>query len=133
MHWNCGVLIRCLPAVLVLLVAACGGRDSSANVSTDVELDVFSGRPNPRWTISAHPADVWEAIASLPTVENQQEPGHLGYRGFVLRQGAREARVYNGRIWVREPGGARIVRDSSRLEERLIDAARARGFGALIQ
>ena len=44
-----------------------------------------------------------------------------------------EARIYNGWIWVRDPGDTRTLRDSSQIETALIDEARARGLADLIK
>ena len=121
-----------MPAVFLVLVSiltACAGA-GDPGPATEVELDAFSGRPNPRWTLAGNEEnELWNRIASLPPAPAQQEPEHLGYRGFVLRRGTTTARVYMGRIWVRERAGARTLRDSSGVEASLMDAARARGFG----
>src|SRR5688500_12967848 len=54
----------------------------------EVELDIFSGRPNPRWTLE--PAEEAELIQrlldrSVPTAPVTISDGKLGYRGFVVR------------------------------------------------
>lgn len=71
-----------------------------------VTLDVFSGRPNPEWTLSAKEEVEFThrlALAS-PTSTGAHDQGEpLGYRGFrVHTSGASglpaELRVYNG--WI---------------------------------
>ncbi|MEV6691404.1 hypothetical protein AB0M35_08040 [Micromonospora sp. NPDC051196] len=63
---------------------------------TDVELDVFSGRPNPRWTLSAtqraHLIDQLRA-GSVPLLSAAAGESRLGYRGFVLRFDPEELRL----------------------------------------
>jgi len=54
----------------------------------EVELDIFSGRPNPRWTLDA--AEESELIIrlldrSVPMGPIAITEGKLGYRGFVVR------------------------------------------------
>ena len=87
---------RVIPAlVAVLLVAAC--RSGGTTVTTDggaaapkvvVEVDVFSGVPNPKWTLDA------DSAARLATFVSHLTPApdgtapsdpDLGFRGFVVR------------------------------------------------
>jgi hypothetical protein len=54
----------------------------------EVELDIFSGRPNPRWSLE--PAEERELLTrvldrSVPVVGVMDTDGHLGYRGFIVR------------------------------------------------
>ncbi|MBD1874380.1 hypothetical protein H6F75_12880 [Nodosilinea sp. FACHB-131] len=69
-----------------------------------VELDVFSGRPNPVWNLSeAQCAEVEQHIDQLPEVadESLQSLPALGYRGLIIhyenQQGVRDfIRIYRG-------------------------------------
>ena len=63
-----------------------------------VELDAFSGRPNPRWQLSeSEAAELARLIADLqpaPGTSSLRPPG-LGYRGFRLQGSSGETyRVY---------------------------------------
>jgi len=52
-----------------------------------VELDIFSGRPNPRWTLSPKEAQqLAERVRADPSqlLPLDSEAGGLGYRGFVI-------------------------------------------------
>ncbi|MEU1312385.1 hypothetical protein ABZ419_26325 [Streptomyces cinnamoneus] len=66
-----------------------------------VELDLFSGRPAPRWHLDPGAADEFRTLtASLPpagTVTQPRPPG-LGYRGFTVTDGDRVVRVFAGRV-----------------------------------
>jgi len=87
---------RVIPAlVAVLLVAAC--QIGGTTVTTDaeaaapkvvVEVDVFSGVPNPKWTLDADSAARLATLAShltpAPDGTAPSDPG-LGFRGFVVR------------------------------------------------
>lgn len=98
-----------------------------------VELDVFSGRPNPSWTLSPEEADELarrlEDLRSLDQVP--VEPG-LGYRGFLLSSPGREIRVYQGGVTVTEGGTTRRYADVSQIERWLTEQARQRGYGSFV-
>lgn len=52
-----------------------------------VELDIFSGMPNPRWTLNANETSrLVETLRSQGSqVQSMQDqPNGLGYRGFVV-------------------------------------------------
>jgi hypothetical protein len=78
-----------------------------------VTLDVFSGRPNPEWTLTANEeAEFIRRLASAPIKVTRapflEEP--LGYRGFRVRTAhvgrtPTELRVYNG--WITDRGQTR--------------------------
>ncbi|WP_043811607.1 hypothetical protein [Allokutzneria albata] len=56
----------------------------------EIELDVFSGVPNPRWTLSD--AEARRLVSLLPATPDAPgtERGGLGFRGFVLHNPERE-------------------------------------------
>ena len=52
-----------------------------------VELDVFSGRPNPRWQLS--PREIRELVDRVTAdrsilLPRNANTGGLGYRGFII-------------------------------------------------
>jgi hypothetical protein len=67
-----------------------------------VELDVFSGRPNPRWELDDRASQELRQLQSRLTKarEAAAEPPGLGYRGFLYGD---RVRVYRG--VVRTPEG----------------------------
>jgi hypothetical protein len=84
-------------AALALSTVACGSPDqlaaepasapvpASAAAPAEVEVDIFSGRPNPTWTLS--PADdktLRERLAALPAASPADLHTNLGYRGLVV-------------------------------------------------
>jgi hypothetical protein len=87
---------RVIPALLaVLLVASCRSGGTAVTTaggaparSVVVEVDVFSGVPNPKWTLDADSAARLATIAShltpAPDGTAPSDPG-LGFRGFVVR------------------------------------------------
>ncbi len=119
--------------VALLLIAACAGVNTGPAPQMEIELDAFSGRPNPKWLASPeHAASLSRALSSLPEAPSQPEPSHLGYRGFIIRYESQQARVYRGHLVVTAAGTTRTFADSARIEEQLIAAASQRGFGDIV-
>ncbi len=98
-----------------------------------VELDVFSGRENPRWILSADATREFIALlASLsPEQEETGEPPHggLGYRGFILTDLADVAPSYdeihvlpNRAIVTQRDGPIRLFDPDRRLERWLLES-----------
>jgi len=87
-------------------------------MSIDVEIDLFSGRVNPRWTLDEPDAAAWRAaFAGLsPTQDQQSAPPDLGYRGFRVHQQESITTVHGG--WVRS--GGRLYGDKDRAVELLL-------------
>jgi hypothetical protein len=53
--------------------------------SAEVEADLFSGRPNPKWKLSGTlSARLVSDAAQLPVIEQQAMFDGLGYRGFLV-------------------------------------------------
>ena len=123
-----------LCSVVALVFAIGCGTPTAQNASPmEIELDVFSGRPNPKWLESPERAAiVSRALSSLVEAPVQPEPGDLGYRGFIIRQRGLHARVYGGYVTVTTNGTTRTFFDSAGLEPELITDASERGFGDLL-
>ena len=57
----------------------------------EVELDIFSGMPNPVWALTDAEADSFlRQLAAAPPGSATELSGNLGYRGFIVQvnQGA---------------------------------------------
>ncbi|WP_043345670.1 hypothetical protein [Belnapia moabensis] len=101
-----------------------------------VELDIFSGRPNPSWVLDVAEEQALLAHLRLGAGCEPRSDG-LGYRGFLVRRMDMSAaagpwlRVGHGVVML---SGPRAVahRDAGRLEEHLIGQAVAHGFGPLV-
>jgi hypothetical protein len=65
-----------------------------------VELDIFSGRPNPRWELDEIQGMELRQMQSLLEASNQTpaEPPALGYRGFWYSDAAGRIHAYRGTI-----------------------------------
>jgi hypothetical protein len=104
-----------------------------------VELDIFSGRPNPTWDLTADESgELIQLMKDLP--EDQVRTGTddgLGYRGFLVttEPKAKEIAVERARV----VGGSienldtrKVYKDVHGLEKWLFQQARKRGYGAFI-
>jgi hypothetical protein len=128
------VIWRLCSVIALVCAIACASSNSQDAGPMEIELDVFSGRPNPRWVASPErAASVSAALSSLAVAPARPEPGHLGYRGFIVRQREIHARVYDGHVFVTANGTTRTFVDSAGLEKQLIDDARERGFGDAVR
>jgi hypothetical protein len=85
-----------------------------------VELDVYSGRPNPRWELDERGADALrQLVAGLaPAAEAPPEPPGLGYRGLLF-EGRRAYRTA-----VTDPEGA-LADPGASVERFLLERAPA--------
>ncbi len=103
----------------------------------NVELDVYSGRPNPSWQLSQTEAD--DLLALIPIIQNQTaikavENDALGYRGFIvtIKNGGKDLpnviKVHAGIITLAD----KSFYDNSFLEKKLIHQATKKGFGNLV-
>jgi hypothetical protein len=88
-----------------------------------VTLDMFSGRPNPEWTLGPAEAAVFERrISALPSISASNQPdAPLGYRGFTIREDGNEVRVFGGQVTTK----GQVLADRGRsLERWLLDSGR---------
>ena len=105
-----------------------------------IEIDVFSGRPNPTFEIGAkESSELQRLLTGLPQVPtNPPEPG-LGYRGFIIRFDRAEVpgmlspiRVYGGYVVVEGDPNRPVYRDTKACEHWLKQKARDAGYGDLV-
>jgi hypothetical protein len=104
-----------------------------------VTLEVFSGRPNPSWTLSTdEEQELARRLQGLsPSVASLAE-GDLGYRGFRIVNSSRRAQlpsevvVTKGVVAVRNDRETRHYTDANGIESWLLEQARRRGYGALV-
>jgi hypothetical protein len=99
----------------------------------EVELDIFSGRPNPRWSLSGRRVtELEERLAGLEPVP-AAEPQGLGYRGLVIRsKSGTQIRAFNSVVTVTHAHGKSSFGDRAGLEKHLLDQADEHGFGDLV-
>ncbi len=105
-----------------------------------VELDIFSGRPNPTWMLM--PEESKELIKLLDSLsEIDDKTNHddlLGYRGFLLtinpnikNTAPYDVRVFHG-IVIIDSATKKVFKDVHGLEKWLLKHATGKGYGALI-
>ena len=119
--------------IVALALAACasGSAGAAEGDAGQVTVLIYSGRPNPTFTLTAEQAErVRQLVAAA-----QPDPGFrgdsvlpsiLGYNGLLVRGGAaglQDLAVYGGRIEIQGREGKRIVSDGGALESFLLEAA----------
>ena len=92
-------------------------------MKVEVEVDLFSGRPNPVWTLpEAEAAVLLQKLDALPAAPARALSGDLGYRGLLVRVtgGPRERRlsIQQGVIRVEEDETPAFLEDDGRALER---------------
>jgi hypothetical protein len=92
-------------------------------VRCEVELDIFSGMPNPTWPLTDAEADsLVQQVRALPHTAATELTGNLGYRGFIVQctQGAvtRVMRIQSGIVHLVEGTATTYARDEARRLER---------------
>lgn len=123
---------RCT-TVLALALAFCDMLSCNASVKVEVELNVYSGRRNPKWELPPDKGSrLLTSISSLPEEKADLSDPGLGYRGFILRTGDRIIRVYRGLIAIEDHGQKKVFRDTANVEATLADDARQRGYSNLV-
>jgi hypothetical protein len=96
----------------------------------EVELDIFSGMPNPSWILTKVEANSFvEQLAALPRILARKLLGNLGYRGFIVQcaQGANTQviRIQNGTVHISNGVTNVYAYDEDRALERwLLNTAR---------
>jgi hypothetical protein len=123
--------------IAVLVLFSCSSHQSPPPVPSNatVELDAFSGRPNPRWQLSIEEARELSArLGDLETADGAKLPDvGLGYRGFYIDI-ADGQRIYitHGLIaFLRGGQPPMLYRDNRGAEAALKAQAIARGYGAV--
>jgi hypothetical protein len=101
-----------------------------------VELDAFSGRPDPSWTLTrAEARELARRLRDLPPAQGSSAvPERLGYRGFWIYAGRPPTRVFvhDGLVAIIAPGGAGTLRRDARgAEAWLVAEATRHGYGGV--
>jgi hypothetical protein len=106
-----------------------------------VRLRIFSGRPDPEWTLEPNAVEevARRARAALGTQRVPAPPEeNLGYRGFEIRGGRTvglpdDLVVFGGVISDRTEKTSAHWIDSAELEVLLLEEAQRRGFADLLE
>lgn len=121
--------------VAALLAAACATPADPVPVApVTVELDAFSGLPNPRFQLtSSETAELMRRLSDLPVAAGSTLPdARLGYRGFSVEVGPDDERyITSGLVAAIVDGKPTVIRRDNRdAEAYLKTIARARGYGS---
>jgi hypothetical protein len=132
-----GSTARPTGVVLTLLLLACA-RPAPSTSEISVELDAFSGRPNPTWTLSSAEAEeALRRLRGLPSADAPVPDMGLGYRGFILTGDDQQlgvgVRVVSGLVVRGEGVEPKVYRDVNGLESYLAELAGGRGFGGVLE
>ena len=96
----------------------------------EVELDIFSGMPNPTWVLTDTEADSFvKQLAALPQTSARELSGNLGYRGLIVQctEGANTQliRVQKGTVQISEGATNVYAYDKDRqLEQWLLNTGK---------
>jgi len=96
----------------------------------EVELDIFSGMPNPTWVLTSVQAESFvKQLATLSRTSARELSGNLGYRGFIVRvtQGADTQLIHiqTGTVHLSEGAANLYAADKDReLERWLLDTGK---------
>jgi hypothetical protein len=104
-----------------------------------VEIDAFSGRPNPSWELSPdEAAELARRLADLPNANAPAPAPGLGYRGFVITnpEGSHGLpdllRIHDGAVAIVQGASTQHYHDVHGVESWLAAQARAHGYGDLV-
>ena len=89
----------------------------------EVELDIFSGNPNPIWILSDADGVLFlKKLAMLPKASAKELSDNLGYRGFIVKvineTGESPVRIQNGTVQLSQNDTNVYYRDQNRDLER---------------
>lgn len=100
----------------------------------NVELDVFSGRPNPSWVLEKEDAEsVSKMLQNLPISQKSIPIGDLGYRGFILTTNEKQTfRIYATVVY-KETEPKEILLDENNVERLLLKMANEKGYGNILE
>jgi hypothetical protein len=87
-------------------------------------LDIFSGRPNPTWELSAiETLTITTMLDSLVAGDKQVDPPqNLGYRRFIVNLPDRSVEVYGGFVREKSSRGLLYFTDTDQQVERWLYA-----------
>lgn len=108
-------------------------------LTIEVELNIFSGRPNPRWELSESQIDELKPKIRMPLPRTAPKTMmQLGYRGFAIVNPNKIADlpeliyVRSGVLTIMDGNTASHYEDGNNVEEWLFDQAREHGLGKIV-
>lgn len=120
---------------LIVLVALLGCVTPKGDGNMQVEVDVYSGRPNPHWELTLQEAEeLISRFRGLPQYQGVRRVNEgLGYRGLIvtkpsaLIEGYQEILISNGLVVARKNGQSQQFTDQNRnLEKWVLQTGKGR-------
>jgi hypothetical protein len=121
------ILLACSPLPALSMqtpgMNATADIDSATSARVEVELDIFSGNPNPIWILSEADGVLFlKKLAMLPKASAKELSDNLGYRGFIVKvineTGESFVRIQNGTVQLSQSGINIYYSDQNRNLER---------------
>jgi len=121
------ILLVCSPQPALSMqtadIYATGVIDGAISSRVEVELDIFSGNPDPVWILPKMDAVLFlKKLAMLPKASATELSDNLGYRGFIIKviNESEESlvRIQNGTVQFSQCGINIYYRDQNRNLER---------------
>ncbi|BDI05599.1 hypothetical protein CATMQ487_25690 [Sphaerotilus microaerophilus] len=104
-----------------------------------IEIDIYSGRPNPGWNPTPdEEVQLRRLLRRVTAPSEAPAPEDLGYRGFLVLDATdatslgSQLRVYRGRIYSEARGARRAWADFGGVEDWLRQQAIHHGLGDLL-
>ena len=111
----------------------------SSELKIEGMIDIFSGRPNPKWSLANEQVDELKTkLGNLPMAKPVMPPG-LGYRGVLVTNLSKDQsipdqiKVYNSILTIVDSGRTSYYEDVNNIEEWLLEQARKLGYGDAIK
>jgi hypothetical protein len=128
MHRFNKLILPCIPLLIFLLACHKDEMASTPVSSAQIEIDITSGVPSPKWELApSEVAELEQALDNLSPEEFSSFFDGLGYRGFVIRLTSppRFIRVQNGYVLVEQGGVETTYVDSeNQLEKWLLSISK---------
>lgn len=113
---------------LIVLVALLGCAPPKGDGNMQVEVDVYSGRPNPHWELTSQEAEeLISRFRGLPRYQGARRVNEgLGYRGLIvtkpgnLIEGYHEILISNGLVITRQDRQSQQFTDQDRRLEKWV-------------
>jgi hypothetical protein len=121
--------------LLILLVSSLFScTKTKESMKINIELDVFSGRPNPSWILEKEDAEnVSKMLQNLPISHKSIPIGDLGYRGFIVTTNEKQTfRIYATVVY-KETEPKEVLLDENNVEQLLIEMANEKGYGGILE
>ncbi len=138
-RWRKYGIVIIVVAGILLLYTMIAREPTKTKHSIMVELDIFSGRPNPSWELSAEDAsELAVRMTNLTLAGKPPVMGGLGYRGFVISNPDKieglpiQIQIYKRTITTTEKELTNYYEDINSIESWLLEHARKSGYGDLI-